>query len=92
MAEAAEVKETTKDDDAASDAGSEDLEAESSGSEDEEEEEEEGEGEGEEEGEAPADEQMAEGGQAVPTPAVGPVSDHKQEKPHDTPAADVMVH
>ncbi|GAB7352145.1 hypothetical protein MBLNU459_g2635t1 [Dothideomycetes sp. NU459] len=73
-----------KEDDEASDAGSEDLEAESSGSEDEEEEEEEVEGEGEVEGPADEDLEMGEGHEGtVPVPPIA-----EQQKPQ----SDVMVH
>lgn len=88
MAEAAEP-EVSKEDDEASDAGSEDLEAESSGSDDDEEDEEEGEGEAE--GEGPADEEMAEG-QTTAAPVAGAVEETKQASEQTRPAADVMVH
>lgn len=76
-----------KEDDEASDAGSEDLEAESSGSEDEEDEEDEGEGEGEAEGPADEDMEMGEGEAPVPVPpmAAEQVAQHHQQ-------SDVMVH
>ncbi|KAF4556289.1 Histone chaperone ASF1 [Elsinoe fawcettii] len=88
MAEAADTNGAIKEDDAASDAGSEDLEAESSGSDEEEEEEEE---EGEEGQEAPADEDMGEGQEAAKSTKEAPV-DSKQENQPPAAAADVMVH
>ena len=74
-----------KEEDEASDAGSEDLEEESEGSDDEDEEEEEGEGEGDEQ----ADEEMAEG-QDVSTGK--PNIAEKENQQHTHQQADVMVH
>lgn len=83
----AEMEGTEKkvDDDAASDAGSEDLEAESSGSEDEEEEEEEAEGE-----QAEEDIEMGEGGDDKSAQAASTKPEGKENV--QQPAADVMVH
>lgn len=83
-------KEVVKEEDEASDAGSEDLEAESSGSEDEdEEEEEEVEGEGEVEGPADEDTEMGEGHEApVPVPPMAA----EREAPTQHQQSDVMVH
>lgn len=89
MAGAEEANGHVKEEDEASDAGSEDLEAESSGEDDEDEDEEdeegEGEGEGEQDGEGAAgeDTEMKEG---APVPVVPIAEESKQQQP------DVMVH
>ncbi|KAK4999538.1 Histone chaperone asf1 [Elasticomyces elasticus] len=74
-----------KEEDEVSDAGSEDLEAESSGSEDEEDEE----GEGEGEGEAEDDMEMDEAGESHDAPVPVPPMVEQQPRQHQ---ADVMVH
>ena len=72
-----------KEEDEASDAGSEDLEEESEGSDDEEDEEEEG------EGEEQADEDMADGQE---TSTAKPIIADKENQQHTHQQADVMVH
>lgn len=89
-AEASVIKEDEKDDDEVSEAGSEDLEAESSGEEDEDdldEEEVEGEGEGEVEGEEMDLEKPA---SEAPTGPVLPAEPTPERQQHQ--AQDVMVH
>ncbi|KAL9609039.1 MAG: hypothetical protein Q9167_006160 [Letrouitia subvulpina] len=79
-----------KAEDEESDAGSEDLEAESSGSEDEEIEEEEGEGEGEGEGEADEDMEMGEDGDTAATESSSAQKEQQGLAQHQQ--GEVMVH
>ena len=92
MATAEVANGTAEQDGAASEAGSEDLEAESSGSDDEDEEDEEDEEEAEEQAEVEgdADEEMGDG-QAAPAPTATEVPEQHQHQ-QQAHQADVMVH